>query len=808
MKRGAEHLFGISSPVTTFLFLSLIQEEAPVTDTPGGLGGAGSWIILLSALALLSYVAGACCCKIYPKSRRFLWFLPNQFLRFAGNWLFLILAAFFITSVLLPISLVAVRLTSPARPFDINEPGILLVTLGVTFTLVAVLNTIAIINRQMRTITDFEQLFYRVAETTKQIQDRHPPKLLSTKFPEQVYLLDYTPLIGEISAEDLTEEIPREKKVAHQIFLEFKRLTSLDFCKGDFVFLPSRNLLPGRDAAATEETGAPAIGGEPGDLEHFYLRFPSVSTANQLKKRVNDAEEAMRKLDDGRISVWRSRRIHSEHYFVTADSATTFYVTPERNGKTNELKGEVTEDHDRVNFLRNVVQDYIREAITPAPKEEEGSLYLQFRVGQENIEAIEVYYGDTEADLGTKALQGKAKNKDKNYEEIPVTNSGLLEAGKQFPCAKVGNRQFLRVRLRKTARPGMGDTKLRSEFSYILPTRIDCQPSRSVVPSRNETRYSAITIEDPHPTQRRREACQLRNSESGRVVHLRAVIEVTNLCHHNCLYCGMRVENKSLPRYVMKKDEILACARKAADDGVKTIMIQGADHLRYDIVELGQVVHTITRDFEQVILICLGDRPLEDYRMLHNAGATQAIIKFETSNERIYSALRPHSTLEKRLGLIRSLAAMGYQLSSGFILGLPGTNGDDTKGDLELTDRLIKETSLFAASISPFVPNSQSPLAQERMLPLDAVLDCIAELRYIGPRLRIPAVSALNLLAEAEGRSESGQLLGLESGANVITVNYTPELHQPSYLIYTGKRSIVELDYAKDITAKAGLELD
>jgi biotin synthase len=299
------------------------------------------------------------------------------------------------------------------------------------------------------------------------------------------------------------------------------------------------------------------------------------------------------------------------------------------------------------------------------------------------------------------------------------------------------------------------------------------------------------------------EAAAARNREAKPVVHLRAVIEFTNLCHRNCLYCGMRMANKGLERYEMGGDDILGCAERAWNDGLKTVMIQGGDHLTYDIDQMCKAVRVISEGFGQAVMLSLGDRPLRDYETLYAAGARQALVKFETSNDKLYRRMRPHNTLEKRLGLISSLKNMGYDMSSGFILGLPGSTRQDVERDLAL----IKELPLFAASVSPFVPNDQAPLANQQLAGLDETLECIARIRLGGPKLRVPAVSALNLLAKAEGRAEPGQLLGLLAGANNLTINYTPSMYQDAYVIYATRRSIVQLEFAKQIVSKAELEI-
>ena len=232
-------------------------------------------------------------------------------------------------------------------------------------------------------------------------------------------------------------------------------------------------------------------------------------------------------------------------------------------------------------------------------------------------------------------------------------------------------------------------------------------------------------------------------------------------------------------------------------------MIQGGDHLKYPIQGLCTAVDTLVHKHGLIVLLCIGDRPIRDYLRLREAGASQAIVKFETSNERVYAALRPHSKLLDRLRLIENLHEMGYQVSSGFIHGLPGTDNEDMEQDLKLVNSL----PLFAASVSPFIPNDQSPLKGGKPASLVSTLECIAQLRLNNPKLLIPSVSALNLVASFEGRKEKGQLLGLQAGANVLTVNFTPVIQRSSYLIYTTRRSVVQLQDALDLAKRAGLTI-
>jgi biotin synthase len=296
-------------------------------------------------------------------------------------------------------------------------------------------------------------------------------------------------------------------------------------------------------------------------------------------------------------------------------------------------------------------------------------------------------------------------------------------------------------------------------------------------------------------------ARRARAESCGTAVLLRAVVEFTNVCHHNCSYCGMRAGNSGLRRYSLAPEELMGAARRAAEDGIRVIMLQGGDDLEYDIGGFAAVVEYIASQLQATALLCIGDRRLEDYERLYRAGARQAIIKFETSNALLFKSLRPHTSLDRRLRLGSEVAAMGYQLSSGFIQGLPGASASDLESDLEQ----LASLPLFAASVSPFIPSEQTPLRNSPYPELAAVLETIARIRLARPALLIPAVSALGILSQREHGDTSGQLRGLLAGANVLTVNYTPPSEREKYVIYGPQRWIVEREYAIEIVRRAEL---
>ena len=68
----------------------------------------------------------------------------------------------------------------------------------------------------------------------------------------------------------------------------------------------------------------------------------------------------------------------------------------------------------------------------------------------------------------------------------------------------------------------------------------------------------------------------------GKNVYIRGLIEFSNYCKNDCLYCGIRRSNKNADRYRLSKEEILDCAKQGYDLGFRTFVLQsGEDRIFY-----------------------------------------------------------------------------------------------------------------------------------------------------------------------------------------------------------------------------------
>lgn len=307
-----------------------------------------------------------------------------------------------------------------------------------------------------------------------------------------------------------------------------------------------------------------------------------------------------------------------------------------------------------------------------------------------------------------------------------------------------------------------------------------------------------LRTEDPAALQQLwRRADALRREQVGEAVHLRGLVEVSNHCRRQCLYCGLRAANRSVLRYRMTADEVLACAWEAVALGCGTLVLQAGEDEGLTAQSVAELVRRVKAESGLAVTLSLGEREDHELRLWRQAGADRYLLRFETSNRRLYEGLHPPlpGRRSDRLAALLRLREMGYEVGSGVMVGLPGQTWDDLAEDLECFRRL----DLDMIGVGPFLPHPATPLGQaappagREQVPATASLTCqvVALARLLCPRANIPATTALDALAGRRGWE-----LGLTKGANVIMPNLTPLAYRALYEIYPGKELLREAEAA------------
>jgi len=274
-------------------------------------------------------------------------------------------------------------------------------------------------------------------------------------------------------------------------------------------------------------------------------------------------------------------------------------------------------------------------------------------------------------------------------------------------------------------------------------------------------------------------ADEVRRESVGDEVHLRGIIEFSNYCSQACLYCGISSLNRNLHRYRMTTGEIREAARKAAEMGFKTIVLQAGEDPYYEASSIAELVSDIKK-MDVAVTLSLGERNREDYRLWREAGADRYLLKFETSDPELYRRLRPRCSLERRLQCLSHLEELGYEVGSGIMVGLPGQTLSSIAHDI----LLMRKLRLAMAGIGPFIPHPATPLASAEPGTAFMTLKVLAVTRLLLPWANLPSTTALGSI-DKEGRRD-----GLQAGANVLMLNVTPVEYRRLYEIYPAKAEV------------------
>ena len=275
-------------------------------------------------------------------------------------------------------------------------------------------------------------------------------------------------------------------------------------------------------------------------------------------------------------------------------------------------------------------------------------------------------------------------------------------------------------------------------------------------------------------------ADKVRKEQVGDEIFLRGIIEFSNHCERNCLYCGLRKGNARLSRYRMSEDEIIATAEQIKKTGVPTVVLQSGEDSFYSQDVVCHLIERIRKETDLIITLSIGERPLDDYKAFQQAGADRYLLKHETASKELYKYLRPGCEWENRLQCLRHLKKLGFETGTGNMVGLPGQTPEILADDM-LVMKLLDADML---GIGPFIAHPDTPLAGLDYDDLDTVLRIIAVARLITLNTNIPATTALATF------HPQGRLQALEAGANVVMPDFTPEIYKTRYDIYPGRKDV------------------
>lgn len=290
-----------------------------------------------------------------------------------------------------------------------------------------------------------------------------------------------------------------------------------------------------------------------------------------------------------------------------------------------------------------------------------------------------------------------------------------------------------------------------------------------------------LTTSDPVAVDKlKEEACRVRDEVYGRRVFMRGLIEISNHCKNNCLYCGIRRDAKCR-RYRLSKEQIMDCCRTGYGLGFRTFVMQGGEDAWFTDEVMCDIVEAVKREFPDcAVTLSLGERGRASFRRLRDAGADRYLLRHETADADHYRKLHPaEMTLEHRMQCLHDLRELGYQVGAGFMVGSPGQTVETLKKDLAF----IEEFKPEMVGIGPFIPAAGTPFEGERAGSVEITLRLLAMIRVMHPHVLLPATSALGTM------HPQGRECAIAAGANVVMPNLSPQDTRALYSIYNNKLS-------------------
>ena len=276
-----------------------------------------------------------------------------------------------------------------------------------------------------------------------------------------------------------------------------------------------------------------------------------------------------------------------------------------------------------------------------------------------------------------------------------------------------------------------------------------------------------------------RQAREVADQIYGKRIFKRGLIEFTNYCKNDCFYCGIRKSNGAVQRYRLQKDVILDCCDRGYQLGFRTFVLQGGEDGYYSDERICEIVGAIHQRYPDcAITLSIGEKSKDSYQRFFDAGAERFLLRHETADEEHYSKLHPKNmSLSKRKQCLWDLKAIGYQVGCGFMVGSPYQTTDTLYEDL----CFMKELEPHMIGIGPFIPQQDTPFANQIAGTLEMTLKLLSIVRLMHPHVLLPATTALGTI------HTKGRELGILAGANVVMPNLSPVNVREKYMLYDHK---------------------
>ena len=299
--------------------------------------------------------------------------------------------------------------------------------------------------------------------------------------------------------------------------------------------------------------------------------------------------------------------------------------------------------------------------------------------------------------------------------------------------------------------------------------------------SREEFRQLLTTMTPDDEEYLYQNAREVREEHYGKDVYIRGLIEFSNYCRRDCLYCGIRASNKECRRYRLTGEQIMECADTGYELGFRTFVMQGGEDMTFTDDDMCGIIKALKDKYPDcAVTLSIGERERNSYERYFNAGADRFLLRHESITPEHYSKLHTTSqTIETRVRCLNDLKDIGFQTGCGIMIGAPFQTVEHIINDL----MFMKDFQPHMVGMGPFIPHAQTPFKDEPAGSLKDTLHLLGIVRLMLPYVLLPATTALGTIVP------TGREMGLLAGANVVMPNLSPKDVRSKYTLYDGKIS-------------------
>lgn len=274
-------------------------------------------------------------------------------------------------------------------------------------------------------------------------------------------------------------------------------------------------------------------------------------------------------------------------------------------------------------------------------------------------------------------------------------------------------------------------------------------------------------------------ARKITDEKFGRKIYIRGIVEFSNICKNDCIYCGIRKSNTNVERYRLTKEQILDCCDKGYGYGFRTFVLQSGEDKFFTADKMTEIISEIKAAHPDcAVTVSMGEMSRTDYEKMFAAGADRYLLRHETADKSHYEKLHPSDmSWKNRMNCLEELKDIGYQTGCGMMIGSPFQTAQCLAEDMIFMGKFKPHM----IGLGPFIPHKDTPFADHKQGSLELTLFMLSLCRIMLPNVLLPATTALGTI------DPKGREMGVMAGANVVMPNLSPLNVRKKYLLYDNK---------------------